>query len=73
MYDRLFDEKALSEVEEAINRSSLSLHNGHIALYCSRFRKTVGELVVLSGNIPQPNLDVLSLSNQYAVKCEYQP
>ena len=74
MYGRLFDEKALSKVEEAINRSSLSLHNGHITLDCSRFRQTVGELVVLSGNIPEPNLDVLShVSNQHAVECEDQP
>jgi len=61
-------------VEEAINRSSLRLHNSHIALDCSRFRKSVGELVVLSGNIPEPNLDILShVSSQHAVEREDQP
>ena len=71
---RLFDEKALSKVEEAINRSSLSLHNSHIALGCSRFRKTVGEMVVLAGDMPEPDLDVLShVANQHAVECEDQP
>lgn len=60
MYGRLLDEKALSEVDEAINRSSLSLHSSYIALDCSCFCKTIGELVVLSRDIPEPNLDVLS-------------
>ena len=68
------DGKALSEAEEAVNRSSLSLRSSHIALDCSRFRKAVGELVVLSRNIPEPNLDVLShVFNQHAVECEDQP
>jgi hypothetical protein len=59
---------------KTINRSSLRLHNSHIALGCSRFRKAVGELVVLSGNIPEPNLDVLShVSRQHAVEREDQP
>jgi len=54
-------EKAWNEAEEDIHRSSLSLHASHITVDSSRLCKTVGEFIMLSGNMPEPNLDVFSL------------
>jgi len=67
-------EKAWNEAEEDIHRSSLSLHASHITVDGSRFRKTVGEFIMLPGNTPEPNLDVLSLvSSQHTVGCDNLP
>lgn len=57
----LVSQKAWNEVEEDTHRSFLSLHASQITVDGSRFRKTIGDFVMLPRNTPEPNLDVLSL------------